>query len=251
MNEGHRELVQREFERVASSFADRTAGRFDRMGVVEFSQVDKGDTVLEVGVGTGNFLALFAEMAGTLVGVDLTPGMLATARQLHSEMLLVAGDGARLPLKPHSVGLATTAQTLHHIPNPVPVLEEMRRVVRSGGRVLVVDQVAPDDPAQAGRMNQLEKIRDPSHGESRPPSVLRRIVEVAGLEIIDERIVENRESLNRWMSGDEFPEDRIRQVSEFLEEHGDETGMAFEKQSGGDWIFTRVRMMLLASPARS
>jgi ubiquinone/menaquinone biosynthesis C-methylase UbiE len=250
VSEGHREVVQQEFERVARTFADRTAGRFDRLGVVEFSQVDKGDTVLEVGVGTGNFLAIFADVARAVVGVDLTPGMLAAARDRYPEMLLVAGDGARLPLSNHSIGLATTAQTLHHIPNPVPVLVEMRRVVRSEGRVLVVDQVAPEDPAQAARMNELEKMRDPSHAESRPPSVLRRIVEVSGLEIVDERLVENRESLNRWMSPEEFPEERIRDVTAFLERQGGDTGMAFEK-SGGDWIFTRVRMMLLASPARS
>jgi hypothetical protein len=50
------------------------------------------------------------------------------------------------------------------------------------------------------------------------------------------------------MSPDEFPPDRIAAVYRFVEEHGPETGMAFER-AGDDWVFTRRRIQIRARRA--
>src|SRR5687768_11029294 len=113
------------------------------MGVVEFSRVAPGASVVEVGAGTGSFLALFDDVASQQIGIDLTPGMLAELTANHPRMGAVVADGARLPLRSRSVDLVTSAQTLHHMHAPLPVIREMRRVMAPGGRILIVDQVAP------------------------------------------------------------------------------------------------------------
>jgi hypothetical protein len=123
----------------------------------------------------------------------------------------------------------------------------MRRITAPGGRVLVVDQAATEHFEEAVAMTELEILRDPSHAASRPPSAFRILFRAAGLEITDERVVEDRQWLSKWMWPGEFPEERIEAVRAFIERRGAETGMAFERD-GDDWAFTRRRVMLLATP---
>lgn len=244
-----RELIQTEFERAAPTFSERTAGRFDNLDVAGFSGEAATGTVAEIGVGTGSFLALFEAHAERLVGVDLTFTMLGEARRRHPRMGLVAGDGARLPLRSASIDLVTSAQAFHHIREPVPVLMEMRRAAKPDGRVLVVDQVATERAEEAIAMNDLDLLRDPSHAMCRPPSAFRIMVIAAGLEIESERVVESEDRFSRWMTSPEFPEDRIAAVRRFISERGSETGMEW-RPDGEDWLYTRRRLMLLARRAR-
>lgn len=218
------------------------------MNVVEFSDLKGGEAVVEIGAGTGNFLQLFSEVARRLVAVDLTPAMLCEARRQWEGMEVVVADGARLPFGSRTIELVATAQVLHHVWEPLPILKEMRRVMREDGRMLIVDQVSTERYEEAVAMNKLEVLRDPSHASSRPPSALRTLLRVAGLVIVSERIVEVEQRMSTWMWPDEFPEDRIEKVRRFIKEHGHETGMGIERD-GDDYVFARRRIMLLASRA--
>lgn len=244
--EREREVVQQEFARASATFAERTAGRFDHMKVVEFSRVPNGATVTEIGAGTGNFLSLFDGIAAKQIAVDLTPAMLAQAAQRHPHLDVVVADGANLPLRSRSVDLVASAQTLHHIHAPIPVIREMRRVVAPGGRVLIVDQVAPERVEESQMMNHLDHLRDPSHAACRPPSAFRIMITAAGLDIADEVIHESQDRLSNWMSPDEFPPERVEAVERFVTEHGPDTGMGWERD-GDDWVYSRRRIMILAT----
>lgn len=248
MPDHHHRLIEEEFARAATGFAERTAGRFDGMDVPAFSRVASDETVAEIGAGTGNFLALFEGRARHLIGVDLTAGMLEQARATYPLLALMVADGNRLPLKSRSIDLVASAQALHHVFKPVEFVKEMRRVCADGGRVLIVDQAATESYEQIAFMNELETIRDPSHAASRPPSAFRAIVMAAGLEIVDERLFSDQSRFSSWMWPGEFPADRIEATRHFVERFGAETGMGFERE-GDDWVFTRRRIMLLARPA--
>ena len=246
--ETHERAVSEEFTRAADAFADRTSGRFDHMDVASFARVRPRHTVAEIGAGTGNFLSLFEGSAARLVAVDLTPAMLRQARVRHESLHLVAGNGRDLPLASGSIDLVASAQVLHHVPQPLPFLFEMRRVCAPEGNVLIVDQVATERFEEAVAMAELEALRDPTHAASRPPSAFRILLESAGLEPIDERIVTSRQRFSEWMWPQEFPRARIDAVREFIERRGPETGMDFERD-GDDYVFERRRIMLLASRA--
>jgi ubiquinone/menaquinone biosynthesis C-methylase UbiE len=241
----NRDAIQNEFRRTASYFADRTKGRFDYLNVVEFAAVRGAEVVCEVGAGTGHFLSLFREVADRLIAVDLTLEMLAESRHHHEGILLVNADGERLPFDSQSIDLVASAQAFHHIHTPVPILKEMGRVARPEGHVLVVDQVAPERHEEAMMMNQLDIVRDPTHAASRPVSAFRIMLRAAGLEIIDERVVETRNRLSKWMWPGEFSDERINAVRDFIERFGDQTGMDFERVDD-DWEYTRRRAMFLA-----
>jgi ubiquinone/menaquinone biosynthesis C-methylase UbiE len=248
MPDSHKRTVQTEFERAAECFARRTAGRFDVLEVPSFARVQPGAVVAEVGAGTGNFLGLFSDIAARLIAVDLTPGMLAQARDRNGRIEAVVADGARLPLRSTSIDLIAIAQTLHHIWEPLVVLKEMRRTMKADGSLVIVDQVAPESYEQAAAMNELETIRDPSHAVSRPPSAFRILANSAGLEVVDLRLAEVTQRFSEWMWPDEFPPERIAAVQEFIERHGGRTGMSW-KRVGDDWVYVRTRIMMLAKRA--
>jgi SAM-dependent methyltransferase len=243
--DAHNRVVKEEFERVAELFSRRSAGRFDDLGAVEFARTNPGERVIEVAGGTGNFISAFSEVTDDLTIVDLTEGMLRVAHKHHPSMKLVVADAARLPLRSGSVDLATSAQAFHHIYEPVPVVMEMRRVVRKDGRVLIVDQVTTEKYEEIEALMELESLRDPSHAASRPPSALRLIVRAGGLEIVDEKIHVDEQRLSSWMWPVEFPQERIDAVRTWIERWGYKTGKDFRRE-GDDWVFTRRRMMILA-----
>lgn len=240
----NRDEIRKEFSRVAGSFESRTRGRFDHMKVTEFSGVKSGSTVVEVGAGTGHFLSQFADDAERLIGVDLTPEMLMRRPE---GMLAVVADGAALPFRSDAIDLVACAQMLHHVWEPVEILREMGRVARPDGRVLVVDQIATEDPKEAASLTELEVIRDPTHAVSRPPSELRALLEAAGLTLVDERETATSDRFSKWTPAAEFPKERIDAALKFLSKRGSETGLEFQLD-GDDYTFTRRRIMLLARP---
>ncbi|MCY0949263.1 class I SAM-dependent methyltransferase [Streptomyces sp. H27-S2] len=107
--------------------------------VAEFG-LRPGDRVLDAGCGTGRALpALRAAVgpAGTVLGADLTPQMLAAAQRAGraAEGALLLADVARLPLRDGSLDGVFAAGLIAHLPDPGANLRELARVVRPGGRL--------------------------------------------------------------------------------------------------------------------
>ncbi|MFJ6795403.1 class I SAM-dependent methyltransferase [Streptomyces sp. NPDC091268] len=99
-----------------------------------------GDRVLDAGCGTGRALSALREAvgpSGTVLGADLTPQMLAAARQAgrDAQGTLLLADVARLPLRDGALDAVFAAGLVAHLPDPAADLRELARVVRPGGRL--------------------------------------------------------------------------------------------------------------------
>ncbi|OII67001.1 class I SAM-dependent methyltransferase [Streptomyces sp. CC77] len=100
----------------------------------------RGDAVLDAGCGTGRALPALREAvgpSGTVVGVDLTPAMLAQAVRAGRDRgaALVLGDVGRLPLRDGALDAVFGAGLVSHLVRPAEGLRELARVVRPGGRL--------------------------------------------------------------------------------------------------------------------
>lgn len=127
--------------------------------------------VLEVAVGTGGNLGLY-HSGVRLTGIDLSPGMLAHARRraasLGLSVTLEEGDAEHLPYPDASFDTVVCTLALCAVPDRAATLAEMHRVLRPGGRLLLVDHVEPrwlrGRPAELARrqgfvIDERERLR--------------------------------------------------------------------------------------------
>lgn len=101
----------------------------------------------DLGCGTGAVVAALASHVARVVGVDGTEEMLAAARARVADLPNVdlrVGLLEALPIDDGALDAAVMMLVLHHLPSPLAALTEARRVVRPGGRLLVVDMAAHD-----------------------------------------------------------------------------------------------------------
>jgi SAM-dependent methyltransferase len=160
---------------------------------------------VETACGPGLIARAMAPRVGSVVGVDLTPTMIDKARADAAEagvgnVTFEVGDATALDLPDDSLDGAITRFSLHHIPAPVRVLEEMRRVVKPGGYVVVSDFVTDDDGASAAWQEQIERLRDPSHWALLTPSRIAAMGERIGLGPDQERIVPFEIDFEEWLN---------------------------------------------------
>ena len=94
-----------------------------------------GAAVLEVGCGTGLILERVAKVARAATGVDLSPGMLAKARERGLEVR--EADATALPFADGTFDVTYSFKVLSHVPDLGRALSEMARVTRPGGRVFI------------------------------------------------------------------------------------------------------------------
>lgn len=105
----------------------------------ELLQPRPGGRYLELGTGTGaDALAVAARFDARVVGADSSSAMIEEARRRGLEDAVVA-DAHALPFEPESFDGAWADRTFQHLADPVAALAELVRVVKPGGRIVVVD----------------------------------------------------------------------------------------------------------------
>jgi SAM-dependent methyltransferase len=181
--------VRARFARTAERVAARQDARADALAeeVRHFVQPRGDDRALDVGTGAGALALALAPYVREVVGVDLVPELLELARARAANLGNVTfreGNAERLDLEADSFDLVGTMRTLHHVPRPELVVAELVRVGRPGGRVLVVDQVAPIDPLEGLELDRFERARDPSHTRLLPDTDLRGLFDANGLVLL-------------------------------------------------------------------
>jgi ubiquinone/menaquinone biosynthesis C-methylase UbiE len=124
--------------------------------------------VLEVAVGTGRNLPFYPRGI-RLTGIDLTPAMLAVAgdraRDLGLDVKLVEGDAQALPFADASFETAVCTLALNAIPDDRAAIAEMYRVLRPGGRLLLLGHVASHHRVVRAVQRLLEKKSLPIAGD--------------------------------------------------------------------------------------
>lgn len=167
--------------------ATRGQERSLREAILSKAHLQPGEKVLDVGCGTG-VLAVAAKRlvgsSGAVIGVDASPEMTAAARakalRANVDIEVQTALAQALPFPDDEFDLVASTLMLHHLPPAGRDLAaaEMRRVLKPGGRALVVD-FATSSEAQGGFLHHLHP-----HGRVRPEEIAR-VLTAAGLVVAE------------------------------------------------------------------
>lgn len=191
-------------EERASDVADRV-----RRLLGPFSGTERA---LDSGCGTGALAFALAPHVGEVVGVDTDAEYLEAARAAAPENVrFVEGDTTALPFEYGSFDIAGSMRVLHHVRRPGLVVSELARVVRPGGRILVMDQLGSVDPLRSLELDRFERLRDPTHARLLPDADIRGFLDVNDLVLLSYDVVRERVDLEQRLELAQLPEeDRVR-----------------------------------------
>jgi phosphatidylethanolamine/phosphatidyl-N-methylethanolamine N-methyltransferase len=121
-----------------------------RIEAIRKMRIRPGDSVLEVGVGTGINLSLYPSSCA-VTGIDLSEPMLDKAREriFHKRLRncrVLEMDAAEMTFPDESFDIVYAPYLISVVPDPVRVAQEMRRVCRRGGRIVILNHFRSDNP---------------------------------------------------------------------------------------------------------
>jgi ubiquinone/menaquinone biosynthesis C-methylase UbiE len=200
----HDEVVRKRFAATAEQVAAASLKHVPQLAeqVATFVEPSGEERALDVGSGAAALAFALSKHVREVVALELVPELLAQARPLLSEypnVELVEGDAAKLPFGIAEFDLVCERAVLHHVPRPELVVAEMARVTRRGGRLLVIDQLAPMDPLLAIELDRFERVRDPSHTRLLSDGDLRALFEANGLVLIRSRVEAHSRHLDPYL----------------------------------------------------
>ncbi|HEX3232895.1 MAG TPA: class I SAM-dependent methyltransferase [Gemmatimonadales bacterium] len=161
-----KERVRAEYDALAGVYEQRWSRYIEASTAATLRRLplDAGTRVLDVGCGTG---VLLGRLVGRspfreVTGVDLSPGMVAQARRrLPASVRLLVGDAEALPFAAASFDVVVSASSFHYWTAPTRGLDELRRVLRPGGHLVITDWC--DDYLACRLCDRVLRLVNPSH----------------------------------------------------------------------------------------
>jgi ubiquinone/menaquinone biosynthesis C-methylase UbiE len=238
-------LAQQQFGAVASEYATSAvhASGPDLEALVQAAAPNRGMSVLDLGCGAGHTALALASASASVTAVDVTPEMLEVAKALAHErgatnVAFREADATALPFDNLSFDLVTSRYSAHHYSDPAQALLEVSRVLKPGGRFLLVDTVAPEEPALDTFFNAVELLRDASHVRNCRISEWERLFLRAGLE--PEVLFRYPLHLDgdSWVRRMRTPPLRIDALRNLMSTATDSAKKRFSVESGERWGWT-------------
>lgn len=152
--------------------------------VVELAGPQPDWVALDIATGSGHTALALAPHVKSAIGIDITDEMLREAEKLGKDRAIAnvtfrPGDVHHLPFEDGAFQLVTCRRSAHHFSNIRRALDEIRRVLVPGGRVVIDDRSVPEDDFADRCMNLLDTYHDESHVREYRPTEWRTMLEDA------------------------------------------------------------------------
>lgn len=179
-----------------------------------FANIQEGETVVDLGSGAGvdSFLASTKVAAsGIVIGVDMTPDMLSTARSnakkrlslevTHDNVQFRLGEIEHLPIADQTVDCVISNCVVNLSPDKLQVFREMYRILKPGGRIAISDVVNRPEMEIPERLKTAEALACWVSGAPKLES-LDNIIKKAGFQDIQVKLKEeSRDVIKHWLPG--------------------------------------------------
>ena len=135
-----------------------------RRAAVRWSGAKPGDRILDCATGTGDLAIAFRRTGAEVVGIDFVPQMIEIAREKARDVRFEVADVTKLPFETGSFDIASIAFGIRNVGDPRKGIAEMARVVKPGGRVIVLEFGVPQRRALAAAYNLYRERMLPAIG---------------------------------------------------------------------------------------
>jgi ubiquinone/menaquinone biosynthesis C-methylase UbiE len=160
--------------------------------------------VVDIATGPGSTALALAPVAGRVVGTDVSPGMIDTARERAAaagiaNVTFEVAAVERLPFGDGEVDVVTCRIAAHHFADVPLALREIVRTLRPGGALVLLDSLAPDEAEVAAFLHQIETRRDPTHVRAYTAGEWVDMVEAAGFAVASLATYPKPKAFEPWL----------------------------------------------------
>jgi ubiquinone/menaquinone biosynthesis C-methylase UbiE len=191
---GHDQVIDQAFTQQANAFNESAVANSATLldAILDGAAPRPSERWLEAACGPGVISRALAPRVAAVHGVDITAAMVELARAQASaagleNLTFEAGDATATGLESASFDGAVTRFSVHHLPVPARLFDELARLIRPGGTLVVVDHLAEGGLEPYAWSQELERLRDPSHWASVSAARLRALGDQAGFALERER----------------------------------------------------------------
>lgn len=248
----HKNAVDRQFGEQAGAYltsAVHAQGK-DLQRLATLLAAEAGARVLDLGCGAGHASFTAAASAAQVVAYDLSAQMLEVVRQAAAEkgldnIVQQQGVAESLPFDDASFDIVISRYSAHHWHDVGQALREVKRVLKPGGKVVLMDVVSPGHPLLDVYLQTVEVLRDTSHVRDYAPGEWLNMFTEAGLTIsgvtADRLLLE----FSSWVARMRTPEHFVTAIRALQQGASQEVINHFAIQPDGS--FSTDIMMITAS----
>lgn len=234
-------MEKTEIEKIKQSFAiqaenfENSNMNFSKQDYLDYTMkainAKSTDNVLEVAAGTCVCGRNLAAVVSSVVCIDATAEMLEVGKKAAKEKKLsnisfVEGIAEELPFEDDSFDIVFTRLTFHHFSEMESPFQEMNRVLKPGGKLVIIDMEATEQSLRVTE-DKIERMRDFSHVENRSKDEFIRLYNKNRYELVKVESAPIAVVLSNWMNLTNTPENLQQAIIHKMEEEingGDKTG---------------------------
>lgn len=188
---------------------------------------DKQDIILEVAAGTCACGRSFAPLAHTVICLDATLPMLTVGKEKAessrmNNMIFVKGYAEELPFLNENFDIVFSRLAFHHFTDTNTVFSEMVRVLRPGGKLILIDMEAADEELR-NTEDEIETLRDPSHVKNLSMSEMMNLFAMHNFTVEKWEKTEMKQNLKSWLALTKTPEQIQAEITECMKNDMDGT----------------------------
>ncbi|WP_211474195.1 class I SAM-dependent methyltransferase [Collimonas humicola] len=231
----HDKVVSEQFGSTAAAYLSSTvhAQGADLQQLAAYARQFRQGKALDVGCGAGHAAFAMAPHIGTVIAYDLAAEMLevvqgAAAERGLGNLLVQQGSADQLPFADASFELVCTRYSAHHWKDLPRALAEMARVLKPGGKCIVIDTVSPEDILSDTYLQSIELLRDASHVRNRSVPAWRQLLADAGLRPAAGQSWKLPLQFDAWVARMRTPPERVAAIKSLWDSAPSEVSAYFD-----------------------
>jgi len=237
------QVVSEQYNPVAGAYltsAVHAQGQ-DLQDLAALAQAHPGARVLDLGCGAGHVSFAVAPFVDSVVPYDLSREMVALVQRTAAERGLnniraECGVAEALPFEPASFDIVLTRYSAHHWVCIQTVAEQIMRVLKPGGKLVVIDVVTPQNALLTTYMQSIELLRDTSHVRNRSVSDWEAVLKREGFEALASRQWKLPLNFASWVERMQTPAERVAAIVSLLQAAPAEVLEYFEVQADNSFV---------------